>query len=68
MNQRLRCLLSALNRRSWRRSPKGTGLKTANTAIEHGLILARGDWRQRRYRLTALGAKVAALHLDEMST
>ena len=57
LNQRLRCLLRALDRRAWRRPPKGTGLKTANTALEHGLVLARGDWKDRRYRLTALGKR-----------
>jgi hypothetical protein len=57
LDQRLRCLLRALDRRAWRRPPKGTGLKTANTALEHGLVLARGDWKDRRYRLTALGKR-----------
>ncbi|SFB57277.1 hypothetical protein SAMN03159496_05279 [Rhizobium sp. NFR07] len=65
MNQRLWWLLSALDRRAWRQSPKGTGLKTANIAVEHGLILARGDWSERRYRLTALGGEAVSLHANK---
>ena len=67
-NQRLWCLLSALDRRVWRRPPKGTGLKTANTALEFGLILARGNLKQRRYRLTAVGAEVTKRHVDQHKT
>lgn len=67
-NQRLWCLLTALDRRVWRRPSEGSGLKTANTALEYGLILARGDLKQRRYRLTAVGAELTKRHIDQHET
>lgn len=48
--------------------PEGTVLKTANTAPEYGLILARGDLKQRRYRLTAVGAELTKWRVDQHET
>ena len=52
-------LVASLDVKDWRVSPAGTGQKTANVAVEFGLIRSAGPWKKRRHRLTIKGACLA---------
>lgn len=57
---RLNLLLMHLRSGRWRTPPSNVGLKTGLTALELGLVEAKGDLRSRSYRLTAAGAAYVA--------
>lgn len=41
----------------WQFPPKGTSLKTLTEAKEQGLILIRGEFQKREFRLTERGSE-----------
>lgn len=50
-------LLHSASGDDWQFPPKATTLKTLSQAEEQGLILVRGDFQKRQFRLTDLGTE-----------
>ena len=52
-------LLHSADGMNWQSPPKGTSLKTLGEAEEQGLILIRGEYQKRQFRLTERGLEHA---------